>query len=242
MTRVRDDDVVRNIDADAPSPLIRWSAIVGGLVLGLAFLTLLSSLWLALAFGSEVSVVADNMEWFVGVSGVVALFVAAIVTGYLTGVRGVGTGMLHGFTMWGALLIIALTIGIPSVLNVVTPGQLAASTDGALAAGIAETALWAGFWTILGGFIAAGLGGAIGGAMSRGVRTRTRTVVVDDVDDRHEHPVRTDPMVTTERRDDDDTEVVRDDRAVRTTPAFLDPDRDDDGAADDTERRSYHVQ
>lgn len=240
MNRYRDEDIVRHIDADSPTPLIRWSAIVGGLVLGLALLALMSSLWLALAYGSEVAVVLDNIEWFVGGSGIVALFVAAVLTGYLSGVRGVGTGMLHGFTLWGALLIITITVGIPSILDVFSLGRITSQTaDGLLTTGGAETALWAGFWTILGGFVAAGIGGAIGGAMSRGVRTRTRTVVVDDVDDRQ--PVVGDPRDTAVVPDEDDTEVVRDGRPMQRTPAFLDPDRDDDGVDDETERRSYHV-
>lgn len=239
MQRYRDEDVIRHIDADSPTPLIRWSAIVGGLVLGLALLALLSSLWLALAYGSEVSTVLDNLEWFVGISGIVALFVASVLTGYLSGVRGLGTGMMHGFTLWGALLIITLTIGIPSVLNVFSLGQITSQrADGLLTTGDAETALWAGFWTILGGFVAAGIGGAVGGAMSRGVRTRTRTVVLDEAADRQDDQV-----------EDRDTAVVRDDedaiaateRPVQRTPSFLDPDRDDDGVDDDTERRTYRV-
>jgi hypothetical protein len=207
MRTYHDDDVVRNIDADSPTPLIRWSAVVAGLVLGLALLALLSSLWLALAFGSELDEVSGNLEWFVGGSGIVALFVGAILTGYLSGVRGVGTGMLHGFTLWGALLILTLTIGIPSVLNVFTFGRITSeATNGLLASGGADTALWAGFWTILGGFVAAGLGGAIGGGMSRGIRTRTRTVVVDEVEHDHDHDHDGRPVLNTMESDDDDEE------------------------------------
>jgi hypothetical protein len=238
MHRYHDEDVIRHIDADSPTPLIRWSAIVGGLVLGLALLALLSSLWLALAYGSEVSPVLDNLEWFVGISGIVALFVASVLTGYLSGVRGLGTGMLHGFTLWGALLIITLTIGIPSILNVFSLGQITSeSADGLLTSGGAETALWAGFWTILGGFVAAGIGGSIGGAMSRGVRTRTRTVVLDEEEDRRDQVDERDTAIVR----DDDGEIVPADRPVQRTPSFLDPDRDDDGVDDDTERRTYRV-
>ena len=35
-----------------------------------------------------------------------------------------------------------------------------------------DTALWASFWTLAAGFVAAGLGGAIGGALSRGRHVR----------------------------------------------------------------------
>ena len=74
---------------------------VRGLVLGLAMLLLLSAMWLALAYGSEVSAIRDNLRWYIGISAVASLFVAGIITGYLSGVRGVGPGMLHGFTLWG---------------------------------------------------------------------------------------------------------------------------------------------
>jgi hypothetical protein len=236
MRTYRDDDVLRHIDADSPAPLIRWSAIVGGLVLGLAALALLSSLWLALAYGSDMQPIMDNIEWFVGGSGVVALFVAGMLTGYLSGVRGVGTGMLHGFTLWGALLILTLTVGIPSILNVFSLGQVTSATaDGLLTTGRAGTALWAGFWTILGGFVAAGIGGALGGAMSRGVRTRTRTVVLDEAD-RIDHPDA--DRDTTGRRIDGDghgTAVLRDDGSTGRY------DSDGDEIDEDADRRSYRV-
>jgi hypothetical protein len=219
MRTYRDEDVVRNIDADSPTPLIRWSAIVGGLVLGLALLALLSSLWLALAYGTELAVVRDNLEWFFGGSGIVALFVASILTGYLSGVRGLGTGMMHGFTLWGALLIITLTVGIPSVLNVFSFGRITTeATNGLLTSNGADTALWAGFWTILGGFVAAGIGGAIGGALSRGVRTRTRTLVLDEEDHHdHEHDERSSEWhaVRDADVDDDESEIVSEERTTR---------------------------
>ncbi|MDP9184138.1 MAG: YrzE family protein [Actinomycetota bacterium] len=150
--------------------LIRWSAVFAGTLLGLATLALLSSLWLALARASNVEVVQDNIEWFVGGSAVFCLFLAGLLAGYLSGVRGGGTGFLHGATIWGLLLFVTLSIGIPAILNVFNADQLATDvqasattpTDPAL-----YGALWGTFWTILGGFIAAGLGGAIGGAMTR---------------------------------------------------------------------------
>ncbi len=98
---------------EASAPLLRWSAVFGGLILGLALLLLLSTLWLALAYGSNVSSVAANIEWYIGASAVLSLFVAGILTGYLSGVRGAGTGMLHGFALWGLLIVATITIGIP---------------------------------------------------------------------------------------------------------------------------------
>ena len=184
--------------ADAGPPLIRWGAIFGGLVLGLAIVLLFTTLWFALAYGSEVDVVARNLDWFIGGTAIAALFVAGILTGYLAGVRGAGTGMLHAFTLWGLLLVLAITVGIPSLLNLFNLGRIATEVTAgtALLQPGADTAMWATFWTVLGGFVAAGLGGAIGGAMSPGrdaIVTSTHTEVRRDPDalilDRDDAPV-----------------------------------------------------
>ena len=155
---------------DTSAPLLRWSAIFGGLLLGLALLLVLSALWLALAYGSHVSSVADNVEWFIGASAVLSLFVAGILTGYLSGVRGAGTGMLHGFTLWALLIVATITVGIPSVLNVFGLRQIADQAIGGPVGTVQAGALWASFWTIVGGFVAAGLGGMIGGLATRSAR------------------------------------------------------------------------
>jgi hypothetical protein len=163
MTSVENDDT-------AGRTLIRWSAVFAGTLLGLATLALLTSLWLALANASHVDMIQRNLEWFIGVSAVACLFLAGLLAGYLSGVRGAGTGFLHGATIWALLMIVSLSVGIPAILNVFNIGQLSqdvqATTSGATSQPV-YNALWGTFWTILGGFIAAGIGGAIGGAMTR---------------------------------------------------------------------------
>src|SRR5205085_5436050 len=121
-------DVSRTGAMESPNgpTLVRWGAVFSGAIIGLALLTLLSGLWLALAYGSNVSSVAGNLNWFIGATAVVALLVGGLLAGYLSGVRGVGTGMLHGLTLWGLLLIATLAIGIPSVLNVFNLGHVVA--------------------------------------------------------------------------------------------------------------------
>jgi hypothetical protein len=157
-------------DDTAGRTLIRWSAVFAGTLLGLATLALLTSLWLALANASHVDVIQRNLEWFIGVSAVACLFLAGLLAGYLSGVRGAGTGFLHGATIWALLMIVSLSVGIPAILNVFNIGQLSqdvqATTTGVTSQPI-YNALWGTFWTILGGFIAAGIGGAIGGAVTR---------------------------------------------------------------------------
>lgn len=194
---------------NVPSPLLKWSAVFGGLVLGLALLMLLSTMWLALAYGSEMATIRNNLGWFVGISAIVSLFAAGLLTGYLSGVRGAGPGLLHGLTLWGLLMLISVTVGIPALLNVFGLNQLV-STGAATANTLTNTSndgtLWVTFWTLLGGFIAAGLGGMIGASFTRAepgavnvsqpvmrrdvvterpTTTRTDdTVVVDDAEDR----------------------------------------------------------
>jgi hypothetical protein len=173
--------------------LIRWSAVFAGTLLGLATLALLTSLWLALARASNVDVIQSNLEWFIGGSAVFCLFLAGLLAGYLSGVRGGGAGFLHGATIWGLLLVVTLMVGVPAVLNVFNVQQITNQVQGTTTttSPVVYGALWGTFWTILGGFVAAGLGGAIGGAMTRSpdrivrmdderVTTRRDPVVVDE--------------------------------------------------------------
>jgi hypothetical protein len=161
------DDVVERTRPQ----LIRWGAIFGGAVLGLGLLTLLSALWLALAYGSNVASVRQNIEWYVGISAIVSLFAAGYLAGWLSGTRGWGAGMINGLTIWGLLLIATLGIGVPALLNVFNIGQVvgqAGSTGAnALRSGVSGATLWASFWSMLGALFAAGLGGALGGATPR---------------------------------------------------------------------------
>jgi len=168
-------------------PVISWGAVFGGAVVGLALFALLSSLWLALAFESGTSVVRTNLAWFLGGSALGCLFLGGIITGYLTGIRSAGSGILHGWSLWGLLMIATIAIGIPSVLNIFGLDRVTTGLDSGSVGNV--NALWASFWTILGGFVAAGLGGAIGGAVARqpGVMATTEAApTVEDVDD-HDH-------------------------------------------------------
>ena len=70
-----------------------------------------------------------------------------------------GSGLFNGITMWGLILIVALAVGIPAVFNVFNLGRVSAIADGTdLTSSGVDTALWASFWTILGGFVASGSG------------------------------------------------------------------------------------
>jgi hypothetical protein len=183
----------------SPSPQrIRWGAVFGGAVIGIALLALLTTLWFALAYGSGMDQIRDNLEWYVGGSAIACLFVAGLLAGWLSGVNGAGSGFFNGVTIWALMLIIVLSVGIPAVLNVLNLGRVTAlevDTGGLLANG--EDVLWATFLSILGGLVACGLGGMIGGALTSPANAH----LVDDVED----------TAVVERTDRDRTVVLDDD-------------------------------
>src|SRR4029078_1388225 len=98
---------------------------------------------------------------------VFCLFLAGLLAGYLSGVRGGGTGFLHGATIWGLLLFATLSLGLPAILSGFNFNQMATNVQDATttpADPVVYGALWGTFWTILGGFIGARLRGASTGA------------------------------------------------------------------------------
>jgi len=184
--------------AGSPSPQrVRWGAVFAGVVLGLALLALLTTLWFALAYNSGVDVVRDNLEWFIGGTAVAALFIGGLLAGWLSGVRGPGSGFFNGITMWGLILIVAVAVGLPAVFNILNLGPVASIDEGGLIGTGVDDTLWATFFTILGGFLASGLGGLIGGAVTMPANAHLqRTDIVDedhdhvdvrDHDDDHDH-------------------------------------------------------
>ena len=216
------DRTIRTMDLAAvpaagfPSPQrIRWGAVFAGVVLAMALLALFATLWFALAFNSNVDAIRMNLEWYVGVTAVVALFIGGLLAGWLSGVRGAGSGMFNGITMWGLILIVALAIGIPAVFNVFNLGRVTAIANGdgtTLTSSGVDTALWASFWTILGGFLASGLGGLIGGAVTMPANAQLSPSTAEQtVDVAHD-----------ERDIDDDIDADHDlrDERVATTHAF----------------------
>ena len=209
--------------AGSPSPQrVRWGAVFAGVVLGLALLALMTTLWFALAYNSGVDTIRDNLEWFIGGTAVAALFIGGLLAGWLSGVRGAGSGFFNGITMWGLILIVAVAIGLPAVFNIFDLGPVTSISDegGLIGTGVDDT-LWATFFTILGGFLASGLGGLIGGAVTMPANAQLqRAAVVDDED--HDHDVRdrdhVDVRDDPDRHDDhdDDTDAV-DERETVTT-------------------------
>jgi hypothetical protein len=199
----------------SPSPQrIRWGAVFGGAVLGIALLGLLTALWFALAYGSGVDTIRANLSWYIGISAIVCLFIAGLLAGWLSGVNGAGSGFFNGVTIWALVLIATVTLGVPAILNVFNLGRIGTidPTTGGLLAQSSDNVLWATFAAILGGLVASGLGGMIGGAITRPANAHLmEPVPTRTADEAVERPAR--PDLRDERtvvvRDEDGTETVR---------------------------------
>jgi hypothetical protein len=193
--------------AGSPSPQrIRWGAVFAGVVLGTALLALVTTLWFALAFNSGVDSIRVNLEWYVGITSIVCLFIGGLLAGWLSGVRGAGAGFFNGLTVWGLILIVALAVGIPAIFNVFNLGRVSAITDGTgLTEPGVDTALWASFWTILGGFLASGLGGMIGGALTMPANAQLASARVERTADEEHEEIHDDDV-------DEDIDADRDER------------------------------
>ena len=174
---------------------IDWGAVWAGLVWTIGVLVLLSSLWSALAFaGNGIEAFADNIEWWIAASAIVALLVGGIVAGWAPRARGPLAGGLNGMTVWGTLLTLTIIIGVPSVLGGAAIVGQALPADVNVQQQVTvdqETSLWATFWAALIGFGTAALGGALGGIMPKRQETteaypHDRYDRRDDRDDRYD--------------------------------------------------------
>lgn len=152
----------------SPSPQrIRWGAVFGGAVIGIALLAMLSALWFALAFGAGADQIRVNMEWYVGASAIVSLFIAGLLAGWLSGVHGAGSGFFNGIAIWGLMVVLTIAGGVPATINVLNLGAITEIDTVPLFEPAADTVLWATFLSIAIGLVASGLGGALGGMFAR---------------------------------------------------------------------------
>lgn len=194
------------IALESHEPLIQWRAVFGGVIIGLAAMVMMTSLWLAFAYGSGVDSIRANLDWYIGGSAIGVLFLSGLLAGWMSGVRGIASGVVNGATLWGLTLIAALAIGIPSTISAVGATEITtAPTD----------ATWVGFWSILIAFGTAVIGGALGGLIPHPASTQmamSRTERDDEIDlreDDHVHDQDDHVHDTGDRmRRDDDTEAL----------------------------------
>jgi len=163
--------------AFASPPLVQWRSVFGAGVIGLALMALVTVLWLALAYGSDMEQVSANLRWYIGGTAIGSMFVAGALAGWLSGVHGAAPGMFNGLTVWGLVLIIGLAVGVPSMMNLIGTG----TTDGSTVR-FGEEAAWPVFWSLLIGFGAAAIGGMIGGLIPKPMRTEVMVQTTEDED------------------------------------------------------------
>jgi hypothetical protein len=159
-------NVTESAGMGATPSLIRWGAVFGGAVIGLSLLVLLSAVWVAVGIGNGTAAVADNMTWFLAGSAVLSMFVGGLLAGWLSGVPGAAPGFFNGLTVWGLILIAALVVGPAAVMQTMG-AEVTAGAEQAVQAGMQPDTLWAAVLALLVGALAAGLGGTVGGALTR---------------------------------------------------------------------------
>jgi hypothetical protein len=162
------------------SARIRWGAVLAGGVLSVALMLLASSLWLALGYGSGVDFVARDLRWFIGGTVVASLLIGGFTAARLSGLHGLGAGLAHGLTLWALVLLVALSVGVPSIFNVLSLGRISsvAQSGGVSAQGVISS-LWATFVSLAAAFVAAAVGGLLGGLTVPKTADRA-TVIPDD--------------------------------------------------------------
>jgi hypothetical protein len=139
--------------------LLRWGAVIAGAVIGVATMAVLTSLFVAL--GSDIDAIARNLHWYDFGSAVVALFVGGLLAGGLSRMRGMGSGLLHGLTAWGAILVAALAFPFPLAFGTLLQVFVSPVPDATTGP------LWAAFLSLVVGAVAAAIGGIIGGMLTR---------------------------------------------------------------------------
>ncbi len=161
--------------------LVRWGAVFAGTVIALGFFALVNALWLATAYSDADGSgwITGNLAWFLGATAVVSLFLAGLLAGFLSGVRGAKSGLLNGLTAWGLLFVASVLTVVPGLTAITsslgtgiaagtnTIGGAVGPAGGAVSA---ESAVWTTFWSLLIGAVVAGLGGIAGGAAKREVQ------------------------------------------------------------------------
>ncbi len=164
---VRTDEPLYAVETRART-LPTWRSVFAGAVIGVATMFALGALWFAIAYGSGVDTVRDNLDWYLGGTAIFSLFVAGFAAGNLSGLRGPGAGMVHGTTVWALATVTALTLGIPSVMSILgfTQAQVA-DVGRALGSSFPPQAAWTAFYSLVVGWAAAALGGFLGGATTR---------------------------------------------------------------------------
>jgi hypothetical protein len=141
--------ISREAFLDRRQPLMRWSAVFAGTVLGIGVWILLQTLGMGLGLsaidtddaGSLKGVGIGTGIWSI-IAPLIAMFVGAFVVGRLANTRDLGVAAMHGAVTWG----LAVAIGLWLMLSIVSAmasgvariGGAAANATGAIAGGAAS--------------------------------------------------------------------------------------------------------
>lgn len=144
--------------------LIRWGPTIAGVLIAAAVFTTVNALWLALAYGSADNIWRDNLQWFVGGTAAASLFLAGLLAGLFSGIRGIGAGLVNAATAWGLFFLLSIAAVLPGAFNLNSElrDSFAAFGDSRL-----TTGMWTVFWSLLAGALLALTGGALGGSLRR---------------------------------------------------------------------------
>ena len=173
-TEIRPQQDPHTVTARAPD-VVRWTAVIAGVVIGLGVFALLNALWWAIEYSAGNGWVSNNLAWLLGGSAAFSLLLAGLIAGAIAGVRGALAGLINGATAWGLLFLLSLTEIIPGGVNL-TSKLRAGVEQGATTLGwypgaggrftVAST-LWTTFWSLLVGLVLAVIGGIVGGRLRR---------------------------------------------------------------------------
>ncbi len=141
-----------------------WGPVLSGTAIAFIVFLTVSALWLAIA-ASGAEMVADNLEWFQLVSGVLAAAAGGAAAGWLDP-RGAMTGFVQGLATWGLLIFAVAVAGLTTgtallggVADITLQADVEATTVTELLQPF-EDQLWAIFAVLLGGALIAALAGA----------------------------------------------------------------------------------
>jgi len=166
------DEVVEAVRA--PS-LVRWGPSFGGAVFAVAATATVMSLWMAIGYESGNSFFVHNLRWFFLGTALGAMFLGGVIAGWVSGIRGSGTGFFTGLTMWGLVLVGVLVPLSLRVLATSSSTTAAGSAGTRTATGISSGNLWALFGALFGGLLCAVIGATMGATPGRLARGRWGT-------------------------------------------------------------------
>ncbi|WP_165491724.1 hypothetical protein [Egibacter rhizosphaerae] len=143
--------------ASTPPSLLRWNAVLGGAVLGLALFVLLMMLWAGLVVGAGIDDLLAGAGWYIGAAAAASMLAGAYSSGLMAGIGSPVPGLLNGLGVWATMTIVVAIVG-PGAAAAFLPaiGDVTIATDGWM--------WWAPFIATLLGAIVAALGGMAGAA------------------------------------------------------------------------------